>query len=142
MSTTKSAVRTSEPGRAVAAGPDDDLEVVLAREADRGGDLLGARRSGDDRGPTIVDRVPEAARLVVARVLGRDHLGARSAQLFEVVGCYLSCCLDHPLPSLIPLVDSPDGRTSRTYTAMRLHAVTAAPVAAAMATAPTQTFSA
>ena len=68
----------------MAAGTDRDLEVVLAREADRGGDLLGVRRSGDDRRPPIVDRVPEPARLVVRRVVGRDDLAARSAQLIEV----------------------------------------------------------
>ena len=43
----EAAVRASEPGRAVAAGSDRDLEVVLAREADRGGDLL--RRSTGGR---------------------------------------------------------------------------------------------
>ena len=35
----EAAVRTLEPGGAVTAGPDDDLEVVLASEADRRGDL-------------------------------------------------------------------------------------------------------
>ena len=100
----ESAVRAPEPGRAVAAGPDRDLEVVLAREADRGGDLLGARRAGDDRGPAIVDRVPQAAPVVVAGVLGRDHLGARAAQLIDVVWREASGCLDHPSPSLVPLL--------------------------------------
>ena len=65
------AIRPAKPGRAVAAGLDRDLEVVLAREADRRGDLLGGRRAGDDRRSPVVDRVPEAARLVVGRVVWR-----------------------------------------------------------------------
>ena len=36
--------------------------------------------------------------VVVARVVGRDHLGARSAQLIEVVGRDPCGCLDHQLP--------------------------------------------
>ena len=40
------AVGAREPGGAVAAGPDHDLEVVLAREADRRGDLRGASSGG------------------------------------------------------------------------------------------------
>ena len=39
---------------------------------------------GDDRGPSIVDRVPEAASVVVARVVRRDDLAGGSAQLVEV----------------------------------------------------------
>ena len=43
--------------RAMAAGPDRDLEVVLAREPDGGRDPLRARRAGDDRRPTIVHEI-------------------------------------------------------------------------------------
>src|SRR6185369_14241068 len=38
----ESAVRATQSGGAVPAGPDRDLEVVLARETDRGRDLVGA----------------------------------------------------------------------------------------------------
>ena len=97
----EAAVRASEPGRAVTAGSDRDLEVVLAREADRGGDLLGGRGAGDDRRAPIVDRVPQAARVVVAGVLGHDHLGARATQLLHVAWRDPSGYLDHPSPSLV-----------------------------------------
>ena len=64
----EAAVRALEPGGGVATGLDRDLEVVLASEGDRRGDLLASTRPGDDRRPPIVDRVPETARLVVGRV--------------------------------------------------------------------------
>ena len=66
------------------AGLDHDLEVVLTSEPDRRGDLWGGRRADDDRGPSIVDRVPEPAGIVVGRVVRRDDLAARSAQLIEM----------------------------------------------------------
>ncbi len=68
------------------AGLDDDLEVVIARERDRGGDLLGGTWPGDDRGPPVMDRVPEAARIVVRRVAGRDDVRARAPELIDVAG--------------------------------------------------------
>jgi len=63
----------------VAARPDRDLELVLAGEGHGGRDLAGRRRASDDRRASIVDRVPEPARLVVRRVTGRDDLGTRPA---------------------------------------------------------------
>src|SRR4029077_8040276 len=62
----QAAVRAPEPGRAVAAGPDGDLEVAVAGAGDRRGSAPGGRRAGDDGWPSIVDRVPQAARVVVA----------------------------------------------------------------------------
>ena len=93
----EAAVGAREPGRAVAAGPDHDLEVVLAREADRRGDLRGRRRPDDDRGSPIVDRVPEPARVVVRRVAGRDDLAAVAAQLVEVAWRQRAVRVDHRL---------------------------------------------
>jgi hypothetical protein len=96
---TRSRRSSPEARRAVAAGSDRDLEVVVARKAHRRRDLLGARRAGDDRRPPIVDRVPQPARVVVAGVLGQDHLGARTAQLIDVARCDPRACLDHSRPS-------------------------------------------
>jgi hypothetical protein len=74
---------------------DRDLEVVFAREGDRRRDLLRSRRARDDRRPTIVDRVPETARLVVACMVRRDDVGARSAQLIEVAWRQVAAGVDH-----------------------------------------------
>ena len=86
--TCRRGVRHSRPRSPAALWPPD--RTVISRSCSRAkrtaaGDLLGARRAGDDRRPAIVDRVPQAARVVVACVLGRDHLVARSAQLIDVV---------------------------------------------------------
>ncbi len=75
----ETAVGALEPGSAVTTGLDDDLEVVVASELDRRGDLFGCGRLDDDRGPSIVDRVPEAARVVVRGIVGRDDVAARAA---------------------------------------------------------------
>jgi hypothetical protein len=77
------AIRAAETGRTVATGLDRDHEVVITCEADGRGDPGGGRRSNDDRRPSIVDRVPEAASIVVRRVVGGDHL-AGAAELVEV----------------------------------------------------------
>ena len=95
----EAAVRAAETSRAVTAGSDRDLEVVVAGEPNRGGDFFGRRRASDDRGASIVDRVPEAAPVVVAGVIGRDDLVARSAQLIEVVWSKRGSCVDHRSPS-------------------------------------------
>ena len=79
----EAAVATLQPGGAVSAGLHDDLEGVVPCEADRRGDLRGCRGTDDDRRPPVVDRVPETARLVVRRIVGRDDLAARAAQLIE-----------------------------------------------------------
>ena len=79
------AIAARLPGGAVASGSDGQLEVVLATEADRGGDLGSAPRPDEDGGPAIVERVPEPSRIVIGRVGRRDHLAAkRSPQLIEV----------------------------------------------------------
>ena len=80
----EAAVAAGQPACGVTAGLDRDLEVVLAREGDRRRDLLRVPRASDDRRPPIMDRVPEAARLVVACIVWGDDVAARSAQLIEV----------------------------------------------------------
>ena len=50
----QAAVRALQPGGAVTPRLDDDLEIVLASEADRRGDLLGCRRPDDGGGSAIV----------------------------------------------------------------------------------------
>ena len=97
MSTSEPAVAPPSPA---ALWPPD--RTVISRSCSRAnriavGDLRGGRRAGDDGRPPIVDRVPQAARIVVAGVVGHDHLGARPAQLIEVVGRDASG-LDHLLP--------------------------------------------
>ena len=54
-------------GRTVPTRPDGDLQRTVAAEPDRGRDLGRARRTDDDRGPQVVDRVPQAPGVVVGR---------------------------------------------------------------------------
>ena len=70
------AVGGREAGDAVAAAAHGDLEVLAARELDRAHDVGDARAADDERRAAVVGAVPDRARLVVARVAGRDHLAA------------------------------------------------------------------
>src|SRR3954451_2332998 len=65
------------PGRAMAAGADCELEVVLAREPNGGRDFVLRSRADDDCRAPVVDRVPEPARIVVYRVGRRDDLACK-----------------------------------------------------------------
>ena len=103
----ETAVGTREPGCGVTAGLDGDLEVVLAREGDGSRDLPGVRRTRDDRRSPIVDRVPEPTRLVVGGVIGRDDVGARTAQLIEMAACQPAPCIGHIRPSRLSLRQPP-----------------------------------
>ena len=67
-----------EPGHAVPAGPDGDLEVVVPAEADRGRNLRGVPWPDDDRGTAVVQRVPQATGVVVGPVGGRDDVAIRN----------------------------------------------------------------
>ncbi len=63
-------------GEAVPAAAHRQLEVVLAGESDRGGDVGGRRCARDDRGPAVDVAVPEAAALVVAGVSCDEEISA------------------------------------------------------------------
>ena len=67
MSMTRPPSVVEWPRRAVAAGADSDLEIVLAPEPDRRRDVRDARRADEERGPPVEHRVPDAAGLVVDR---------------------------------------------------------------------------
>jgi hypothetical protein len=91
----EASVGSGEPDRGVTTGLHGDLEVLVATECDCGRDLLGVRRASDHRRPAVVDRIPQAARLVVLGVLGRDDIRARPAQLIEVVWGQSGGGVDH-----------------------------------------------
>ena len=91
-------VGTREARGAVAAGPDRDLEVMLAGESDGRGDLRRGRRADDGRGPSIVNRVPQPPRIVVRRVVGGDDLAAGSTQLIQMARCDRCRGFDHSFP--------------------------------------------
>jgi hypothetical protein len=82
----QAAIGAAKARGAVPARLDDDLEVVIARERDRGGDLLRAAWPGDDRWPPVMDRIPEAARIVVLGVARRNDVRARAPELIDVAG--------------------------------------------------------
>ena len=82
----QSPVGADDPGDAVAAGPHRDDEVSFPGERDRGRDVHAARRSEDHRGAAVEHGVPQAPRLVVGRVGGRDDRALeRPAQLRSIV---------------------------------------------------------
>ena len=95
----ESAVLTADPRVAVPAGPDGDLQVVLAPEPDRGRDLVGARRADEHRRSPVVHRVPQPARVVVGGIVGRDDVAAeRAAQLLEMAWREPGAGVDHRVP--------------------------------------------
>ena len=70
---------------AVPARPDGDLEPAVPPEADRGRHVGRASWPQDRRGPQVVHRVPQPARIVVGVGGRRDDLATeRTAQLLEV----------------------------------------------------------
>ncbi len=68
-------------GHRVAAGADRDRQVVRARVADRGGDVLRRDGARDQRGAPVVHGVPDPAQLVVAVVAGPDDLAPEPLDL-------------------------------------------------------------
>ena len=74
-------------GRRVAAAADGHGKVVLAREEDRGHDVVGGRAAGDER-RTLVDHPVEDGAGVVVATVGRDDqlAGEAAAQGVEDVG--------------------------------------------------------
>ncbi len=96
----ETAVAARVPGRAVAAGADGQLEVLLAREPDRRRDVRSRPGPDDDRRPALVDRVPQPARIVVGRVPRRDDLaGERVPKAPRLVACQTGGRLHHGGPS-------------------------------------------
>jgi hypothetical protein len=91
----EAAVGTAEGRRRVATRPDLDLEVVVLPEQHGGSDLLRVRRTGDDGGPAVVDRVPEPAGVVIRRVIRSEHLRTRAPELIDVLGRELGNRLTH-----------------------------------------------
>ena len=78
----QAASAAGEPGQAVPAGPDGDLEVVVPAEADRGRNLRRVPWPDDGRGTAVVQRVPQPTCVVVGPVRGRDDVATeRPAQL-------------------------------------------------------------
>jgi hypothetical protein len=71
------AVVGREPGDAVRAAAHGDDELLAARELDGAHDVGDARAAHDERRAPVVRTVPDRARLVVARVAGRDQLAAQ-----------------------------------------------------------------
>ena len=67
----ETAFRRRVAGRAVAAGSDGDLEIVLTPEPDRRRNVRDAHRADEQRGPPVEHRVPDAPRLVVGVVARR-----------------------------------------------------------------------
>jgi hypothetical protein len=61
-----------EPGDAVTAAPDGDLEVVAPRERNGGHHVGRTDAADDDRGSRVVCAVPDPSSLVVLRI-GRRH---------------------------------------------------------------------
>ena len=73
----QAAVAHGVPGDVVAAAPNRQHEIVLAREPDRPDDV-GSTQTADGECRSAVDhRVPNRARLVVSRLPGQDGLAAQ-----------------------------------------------------------------
>jgi hypothetical protein len=90
-----SAVDAAEPGGTVAAGLHLDLEVVVAGEAHGRRDLRRRRRLDDERGPAVVDRIPQPAGVVVRRIVGGKDFANGSAELLEMTRRERGSGLDH-----------------------------------------------
>src|SRR5262249_4994465 len=58
------------------AAPDTNLEILLAPEADRGGDIVRAAAPHNHRWPTVDHRVPHRSCSVVAGISRLEHLAA------------------------------------------------------------------
>ena len=56
---------------------DGDLEVAFTTESDRRGDIVDAGRSNHDGRSAIDRRVPDPARIVVARGIRRDDVAGK-----------------------------------------------------------------
>jgi hypothetical protein len=82
--------RAAEVGhraRQVAGRLRGDAKALLGGEGDGAQDVLDAARQDDARGALVGGEVPGAARLVVLRVAGKDHLrlgGGRHVSSFRV----------------------------------------------------------
>ena len=88
-------------GQAVPAALDGDPQPVLAREGDRGLDVREARALEDEGGAAVDVAVPDLARLIVARVLGRDDAALeRRAQVAHHGGRQLCAHGDTPFPTV------------------------------------------
>ena len=72
-------VARRQAGDAVAAAPDGDEEILLARVPKGRDDVVGMRRPGDQRRIAVGEPVPNRARRVVARVAGPDDLAVEAA---------------------------------------------------------------
>ena len=80
----EAAIRSGEGSCGVPAGLDRDIEVVLASERDRRGDLPSVARPSDQRRSPIMDPVPQSPRLVEAGVTRGQRVTARSPQVLDV----------------------------------------------------------
>jgi hypothetical protein len=72
------AVGEARAGDAVPAAADRQLEIALAAEGDRGGDVLGALALCDHRGPAVDHRVEDLPGLVVPAVRPGQHRTAEA----------------------------------------------------------------
>ena len=68
-----------EPGRAVTAAADRDLDAVLAGEPHAGDDVGGVPAARDRRRVLVDHAVVDGPRLVVARISRQDQLTAQAA---------------------------------------------------------------
>ncbi len=64
------------PGMTVPTAAHGDEQILVAPEADSGGDVGRVQRPHDQAGPAIDHAVPDAPRVVVAGVARRDDVAA------------------------------------------------------------------
>ena len=67
----------------MAAAADGEQQVVLARERDGVGHVVGVAQRGDQRRPPVDHRVVDLARLVVVGVVGPDQPPPEAGELLR-----------------------------------------------------------
>ena len=74
----------TEPGRAVAAPADRNLDAVLAGEPHAGDDVGGVTAAGDGRRVLVDHGVVDGAGLVISGILGHDQVTAYGGGQFRI----------------------------------------------------------
>ena len=85
---------TADAGDPVAAAVDRERHAVVARQADRGGDVVGVRAARDQGGPAIPHAVEHPAGVVVAVVAGAQSRPSKSGSSRSGVGARASAICD------------------------------------------------